>query len=134
MQRRLLSEPSATNEANSRSQAWKRWIGCIPSDGRAGRRWNNRRLAHHWDAQFGPSPPRAQVSFHRDGTDGIVVMDVIQTRPSRRSDQLKLTIEAVRPKDQTRIDALAASELNDMELWISAQPSSGVSVMDSSVL
>ena len=61
-------------------------------------------------------------------------MDVIQTRPSRRSDQLKLTIEAVRPKDQTRIGALAASELNDMELWISAQPSSGVSVMDSSVL
>ena len=61
-------------------------------------------------------------------------MDVIQTRPSRRSDQLKLTIEAVSPKDQTRIDALAASELNDIALWITAQPSSGVSVMDTSVL
>ena len=105
-----------------------------PPDGRAGRRWNGRRLARHWDALFGSSPPRAQVSFHRDGTDGIVVMDVIQTKPSRRSDQLKLTIEAVRPKDQTRIDALAASELNDIALWITAQPSSGVSVMDSSVL
>ena len=105
-----------------------------PPDGRAGRRWNGRRLARHWDALFGSSPPQAQVSFHRDGTDGIVVMDVIQTKPSRRSDQLKLTIEAVRPKDQTRIDALAASELNDIALWITAQPSSGVSVMDSSVL
>ena len=70
-----------------------------PQDDSAGRRWNGRRLARHWDVLFETSPPRAQASFHRDGTDGIVFMDVIKTRPSRRSDQLKLTIEAVRPKD-----------------------------------
>ena len=102
-----------------------------PPDGRAGRRWNGRRLARHWDALFGTSPPRAQVSFHRDGTDGIVLMDVITTKPSRRSDQLNLTIEAVRPKDQRRLDALAANDLHDIVLWITEQPTSGMSMMDS---
>jgi len=102
-----------------------------PPDLSAGRRWNGRRLARHWDALFGTSPARAQVSFHRDGTDGIVFMDVVQTKPSRRSDQLNLTIEAVRPKDQTRLDALASTDLNDIVLWITEQPSSGVSVTDS---
>ena len=108
------------------------WIH--PPDFSAGRRWNGRRLARHWDALFGTSPPRAQVSFHRDGSNGIVFMDVIQTKPSRRSDQLNLTIEAVRPKDQTRLDTLAASDLNDIVLWITEQPSSGVSVTDSFAL
>ena len=98
-----------------------------PPEGRAGRRWNGRRLARHWDDLFGSSPPRAQVSFHRDGTDGIVLMDVITTKRSRHSNQLKLTIEAVRPKDQTRLDALATDELNDIVLWITEQPSNGVS-------
>ena len=102
-----------------------------PPDLSAGRRWNGRRLARHWDALFGTSPPRAQVSFHRDGSDGIVLMDVITTKPSRHSDQLNLTIEAVRPKDQTRLDALASTDLNDIVLWITEQPSSGVSVTDS---
>ena len=102
-----------------------------PPDLSAGRRWNGRRLARHWDALFGTSPARAQVSFHRDGTDGIVFMDVVQTKPSRRSDQLNLTIEAVRPKDQTRLEALASTDLNDIVLWITEQPSSGVSVTDS---
>jgi len=105
-----------------------------PPDDRGGRRWNGRRLARHWNDLFGTSPARAQVSFHRDGTDGIVFMDVIQTRPSRRSDQLNLTIEAVRPKDQTRLEALATTELNDIVLWITEQPTSGLSVMDSSAL
>ena len=58
-------------------------------------------------------------------------MDVVQTKPSRRSDQLNLTIEAVRPKDQTRLDALATTDLNDIVLWITEQPSSGVSVTNS---
>ena len=102
-----------------------------PPDGRAGRRWNGHRLARHWEALFGTSPPRAQVSFHRDGTDGIVHMDVITTKPSRRSDQLNLTIEAVRPKDQRRLDALAANDLHDIVLWITEQPTSGMSMMDS---
>jgi len=105
-----------------------------PPEGRAGRRWNGRRLARHWDDLFGSSPPRAQVSFHRDGTDGIVLMDVITTKPSRHSDQLNLTIEAVRPKDQTRLDALASTDLNDIVLWITEQPTSGVSVTDSFAL
>ena len=105
-----------------------------PPDLSAGRRWNGRRLARHWDALFGTSPARAQVSFHRDGTDGIVFMDVVQTKPSRRSDQLNLTIEAVRPKDQTRLDALASTDLNNIVLWITEQPSSGVSVTDSFAL
>ena len=30
MPRRLDSETSATDEPNSRSQAWNRWIGCAP--------------------------------------------------------------------------------------------------------
>ena len=101
-----------------------------PPDGRAGRRWNCHRLARHWEALFGTSPPRAQVSFHRDGTDGIVLMDVITTKPTRHSDQLKLTIEAVRPKDQTRLDLLAMTDLNDIVLWITEQPTSGVTGMD----
>ena len=105
-----------------------------PPDGRAGRRWNGHRLTRHWDALFGTSPPRAQVSFHRDGTDGIVFVDVLNTKPSRRADQLDLTIEAVRPKDQTRLEALAANELNDIVLWITEQPTSGVSGMDSPCL
>ena len=105
-----------------------------PPDVSAGRRWNGRQLARHWDALFGTSPARAQVSFHRDGTDGIVFMDVVQTKPSRRSDQLRLTIEAVRPKDQTRLDALAVSELNNVVLLITEQPASGVSVTDSFAL
>ena len=105
-----------------------------PPDISAGRRWNGRQLSHHWDDLFGSSPPRAQVSFHRDGADGIVFMDVIQTKPSRRSDQLNLTIEAVRPKDQTRLDALASTDLNDIVLWITEQPTSGVSVTDSFAL
>ena len=100
-------------------------------DGRAGRRWSGRRLARHWDDLFGSSAPRAQVSFHRDGSDGIVLMDVITTKPSRHSDQLNLTIEAVRPKDQTRLDALATTDLNDIVLWITEQTTSGVSVTDS---
>ena len=58
-------------------------------------------------------------------------MDVIQTKPSRRSDQLKLTIEAVRPKDQRRLDALAANDLCDIVLWITEQPTSGMSMTDS---
>ena len=49
-------------------------------------------------------------------------MDLLNTKPSRRSDQLNLTIEAVRPKDQTLLDALAASELNDILLLITEQP------------
>ena len=105
-----------------------------PPDGRAGRRWNGRRLARHWDALFGTSAPRAQVSFHRDGTDGIVFVDVLNTKPSRRSDQLNLTIEAIRPKDQTRLEALAANNLNDIVLLITEQPTSGVSAMDSLAL
>ena len=75
--------------------------------------------------------PKKQVSFHRDGTDGIVLMDVITTKPSRRSDQLNLTIEAVRPKDQRRLDALAANDLCDIVLWITEQPTSGMSMTDS---
>ena len=102
-----------------------------PPDGRAGRRRNGRQLTRHWDALFGTSPPRAQVSFHRDGIDGIVFVDVLNTKPSRRADQLDLTIKAVRPKDQTRLEALAANELNDIVLWITEQPTSGVSGMDS---
>ena len=105
-----------------------------PPEGRAGRRWNGRRLARHWDALFGTSAPRAQVSFHRDGTDGIVFVDVLNTKPSRRSDQLNLTIEAIRPKDQTRLEALAANNLNDIVLLITEQPTSGVSAMDSLAL
>ena len=57
-------------------------------------------------------------------------MDVIAARPSRRSDQPKLTIEAVRPKDQTRLDLLAKTDLNDIVLWITEQPTSGVTGMD----
>ena len=56
-------------------------------------------------------------------------MDVIAARPSRRSDQLKLTIEAVR-QDQTRLDLLAKTDLNDIVLWITEQPTSGVTGMD----
>ena len=108
------------------------WIH--PPDGRAGRRWNGRRLARHWDALFETSAPRAQVSFHRDGTDGIVFVDVLNSKPSRRSDQLNLTIEAIRPKDQTRLEALAANDLNDIVLLITEQPTSGVSAMDSLAL
>ena len=101
-----------------------------PPDGRAGRRWNGHRLARHWHALFGQSPSRAQVSFQRDDTDGIVFVNVLNTKPSRRSDQLNLTIEAVRPKDQRRLDALAANDLNDIVLLITEQPTSGVSVTD----
>ena len=101
-----------------------------PPDDKADRRWNGRRLARHWDELFGESPPRAQASFQRGGSDGIVAMDVIAARPSRRSDQLKLTIEAVRPKDQTRLDLLAKTDLNDIVLWITEQPTSGVTGMD----
>lgn len=93
-----------------------------PLDHSASCRWNGRRLARHWEMPVGDISPEGQASFHRDGTDGIVVMDVIQTRASRRSDQLKLMIEAVRPKDQTLLDALAASELNDILLLITEQP------------
>ena len=57
-------------------------------------------------------------------------MDVITTKPSRRSDQLNLTIEAVRPKDQTRLEALAPNDLNDIMLWVTEQPTSSVSAMD----
>ena len=76
------------------------------------------------------SPPRAQVSFHRDGTDGIVFVDVLNTKPSRRSDQLNMTIEAVRSKDPTSLDALAATELNDIVLLITKQPTSDVMGME----
>ena len=105
-----------------------------PPEGGADRRWNGRRLSRQWDALFGTSPPRAQLSFHRDGTDKIMFVDVLNTKPSRRSDQLNLTIEAVRPKDQTRLEALAASDLNDIVLLITEQPTSGVSAMDSLAL
>ena len=93
-----------------------------PLDHSASCRWNGRRLARHWEMPVRDISPEGQASFHRDGTDGIVVMDVIQTRASRRSDQLKLMIQAVRTKDQTLLDALAASELNDILLLITEQP------------
>ena len=92
-----------------------------PPDDRTRRSWNGRRLARHWDALFGPSPSMAQVSFHHDGNDGIVFVDVLNTKPSRHSNQLNLTIEAVRPKDQTRLEALAPNELNDIMLWVTEQ-------------
>jgi hypothetical protein len=61
-------------------------------------------------------------------------VDVLNTKPSRRSDRLNLTIEAVRPKDQNRLEALAATDLNDIVVRITEQPTSGVSVKDSSAL
>ena len=108
------------------------WIH--PNDQSAGRRWNGRRLARHWDDLFGSTTPRAQASFHRDGADGIVFMDVIQTRPFRRSDQLKLTVEGVRAKDQTRLDGWADAELTDIVLFIAEQQSSGLTALETAGL
>lgn len=105
-----------------------------PPEGNTGQRWNGRRLARHWDALFGTTPPMAQVTFHRDGAGGIMFVNVLKTKPSRRSDQLNLTIEAVRPKDQTRLEGLAATELNDIVLLITDQHTNGVSVTDSLAL
>ena len=108
------------------------WIH--PHDQSAGRRWNGRRLARHWDDLFGSTTPRAQASFNRDGADGIVFMDVIQTRPSRRSDQLKLTVEGVRAKDQTRLDGWADAKLTDIVLFIAEQQSSGLTALETAGL
>ena len=104
------------------------WIH--PHDQSAGRRWNGRRLGRHWDDLFGSTTPRAQASFHRDGTDTITFMDVIKTRPAQRSDQLKLTVEGVRAKDQTKLEGLADAELTDIVLFVAEQQSSGLTALE----
>ena len=95
------------------------WIH--PLDQSSARRWNGRRLARHWNDLFGSTTPRAQASFNRDGTDTIAFIDVIQTRAGQRSDQLKLTIEGVRAKDQTMLAASADAQFNDIVLFVGEQ-------------
>lgn len=95
------------------------WIH--PLDQSSARRWNGRRLARHWNDLFGSTTPRAQASFHRDGADTIAFIDVIQTRAGQRSDQLKLTIEGVRAKDQSMLAASADAQFTDIVLFVGEQ-------------